>query len=73
MSDPQNSRDDMVELQSKMAFIEDTLRQLDVRMAEHQSQIDRLEVWCRTLAKRVRETDTDGANGRGGHEPPPHY
>ena len=73
MSDVPNTREDMVELQSKVAFIEDTMRALDVRMVEQQKQMDRLEVWCRTLAKRMRDTDTGGANTPGGHELPPHY
>lgn len=62
----------LTDIESKIAFIEDTMRAIDVRMVEHQHQLDRLEVWCQTLARRMREHN-QGGPGSDGHEIPPHY
>lgn len=72
MSDEPATRSEMIELQTKMAFIEDTMRSVDVRMHEHQKNLERLEKWCQTLAQRMRE-QSSGESGDGGHEVPPHY
>lgn len=72
MSNESVSRSDLVELQTKMAFIEDTMRTVDARMHEQQKQLDRLEKWCQTLAQRLRDQASDNASDDG-HEVPPHY
>ena len=72
MSNESVNRSDLIELQTKMAFIEDTMRTVDARMHEQQKQLDRLEKWCQTLAQRMRE-QTEGSGRDDGHEVPPHY
>ncbi|MEO1574500.1 MAG: SlyX family protein [Pseudomonadota bacterium] len=72
MSDEPVTRSEMIELQTKMAFIEDTMRSVDLRMHEQQKHIEKLEKWCQTLAQRMREQSANGA-GDDGHEVPPHY
>lgn len=69
MSNDQSDRSDLVELQTRIAYIEDTMRAIDVRMIEHQNQIDRLEVWCKDIARRMRNASPSNDD----HEVPPHY
>ncbi|MEM6639919.1 MAG: SlyX family protein [Pseudomonadota bacterium] len=62
----------LVEIETKLAFIEDVMRDIDVRMVEHQKHLERLEIWCQTLAKRMRDQGQNGPSGSG-YEVPPHY
>lgn len=61
----------LTELETKVAFIEQTMHTLDQRMIEQQQAIDKLETWCKTLADRMRQA-SEGPTGNG-FEIPPHY
>ena len=66
------TRASMTDLETKVAFIEATMQTLDERIVEQQAQLNQLEVWCKTLAKRMREAGSSGT-GNDGYEVPPHY
>ena len=66
------TRASMTELETKVAFIEATMQTLDERIVEQQAQLNQLEVWCKTLARRMREAGSSGS-GSDGYEVPPHY
>ncbi|CBL43727.1 SlyX protein [gamma proteobacterium HdN1] len=61
------------ELEIKVAYLEDALRQLDDEVWRQQRQIEALETLCKKLAQDM-QTITDRA-GAAGTEPeiPPHY
>jgi SlyX protein len=63
----------LIELETKLAFQEDTLQQLHSVICEQQKQIDRLELTCKLLKERLKEVETAGGNDPGRQEIPPHY
>lgn len=69
--------DRLIEIESKIAFQEDLLQELNKTVYEQQKKIDRLETICQALADHVREltrTVTEGQRAGGAvDERPPHY
>lgn len=64
------SERDIETLQTRLAYSEATIAQLDEALVGQQARIDRLEARVEALVEEVRE----GASGEEpDHQPPPHY
>lgn len=64
----------IVELESKLAFQEDTVNSLNNELLEHQKRIDRLTQQVMLLAEKLRNLPDDQGILRPEEEPPPpHY
>ena len=65
----------LIELETKFAYQEETLRMLNEVVTAQQGQIERLSLICRQLVERVRAGDTGGGavKGTAAEEVPPHY
>ena len=62
----------LIDLQSRLAYQEDTLRQLDAVTIRQAAQIERLEMAMQEFSRRI-DGALQGARNEAGHEPPPHY
>lgn len=64
----------LIELESRLAFQDDTIESLNDAVIRQQQQIERLEIISNTLAERLRGlSDTAGSDQGPEHEVPPHY
>ncbi|MCF6224832.1 MAG: SlyX family protein [Xanthomonadales bacterium] len=64
----------LIELESRLAFQDDLIENLNEAVIRQQQQIERLELISKTLAERLRGlSDSAGADDGQGHEVPPHY
>ena len=64
----------IVELESKLAFQEDTVNSLSNELLEHQKKIDRLQQEVMLLAEKLRNLPDEQGILRPEEEPPPqHY
>ena len=65
----------LIELETRVAFQEDTLQQLNEVVTEQDSYIQSLQVQVQSLAKKLDEMSQvlDQPAGKVGNEPPPHY
>ena len=64
--------DDIVELQTKLAFQESLLEDLNQVITDQQQQLSRLELTLGTLKVQVQTMQTNDISNNG-NEPPPHY
>lgn len=62
----------LIELETKMAYQEETLRTLNDVVTRQQAEIDQLRLICRQLIERVRSGD-GAVKGALADEVPPHY
>jgi SlyX protein len=62
----------IIDLQTRVLFQEDTLQELDDIIAKQQRQIDQLSQYCRLLKDSV-EGLKGGEEGEVSNDPPPHY
>lgn len=65
--------DRLVEVETKLAYQEDTIQQLNDVVCKQQDQIDDLLLKYELLISRVKELDVDGPGEALGAEKPPHY
>jgi SlyX protein len=64
----------LIELESKLAFQEDTVNSLNNELHEHQKRIEKLQQQVMLLADKLRQLPDDNGNGLVEQEPPPpHY
>ena len=63
----------LIELETKLAYLEETLQVLNQVVARQQKQIDTLEALCRELAERARNSAEGVFRGTAADEVPPHY
>lgn len=63
----------LIELETKLAYLEDTLQVLNQVVARQQRQIDQLEATCRELLERARNASETVFRGTPADEVPPHY
>jgi len=64
----------LIELETRIAFQEDTIQQLSDVIYRQQKQIDKLEQICKLLGERLQEMATgDFINPSPADEKPPHY
>ncbi|HFD91995.1 MAG TPA: SlyX family protein [Gammaproteobacteria bacterium] len=61
------------ELETKVAYQEHTLQQLNEVIARQQQQIDQLETTCELLIERIKAVVEVAQAGSDGDERPPHY
>ncbi len=65
--------DRLVEVETKLAYQEDTIQQLNDVICRQQDQIDALLVKCELLVSRMKELDVDQPDDKPVDERPPHY
>ncbi len=63
----------VMELQSKIAYQEDSIQELGAVVIAMQKQIDSLELTCQELKDRMREVSGSLGGGSDHDEKPPHY
>lgn len=63
--------DRIVELESRLAFQDDTIQALNDALVEQQKLIERLQLHMQALAKRQEEASS--FSGAQEEAPPPHY
>lgn len=63
----------LIELETKLAYQEDTIRQLNDVVCRQQDQIDRLLEKCSLLSSRTEELAAKLPDDSDGVELPPHY
>ncbi len=62
-----------IDIETKLAFQEDALRQLNEALSDQQSRVADLERLCRELALRMARMNEGGEKGSAADEIPPHY
>lgn len=68
------SDDRLIEIETKLAFQEDTIQALNAALCRQQKQIDQLEATLALLVERYRQLSLEqDAGGKPAHEIPPHY
>jgi len=67
------SEDVIMDLQSKVAYQEDSIQELGAVIIAMQKQIDGLEICCQELRDRMREVSGSLGGGSDHDEKPPHY
>ena len=65
--------DDLIELQTKLAFQEDAIDALNAVVAAHESRISALERSQLALTEQLRTLAASISLERGQEPPPPHY
>lgn len=66
-------QDELIELQTKLAFLEDTIDALNVTAADQENRIRALEHSQKAVAEQLRGISASLAIERGSEPPPPHY
>ena len=61
------------ELETKIAYQEHTIQELNDVIYEQQQQIDRIEIMCKHLMDRIQTLSDSGTNEQPGNDRPPHY
>lgn len=67
------NEDRLIDLETRFAYQEETLRVLNEVVTRQQQQIERLELTCRQLLERVERVGDGGVKGSLQDEVPPHY
>lgn len=66
--------DDRIEpLESKLAYLEKTVSDLDAMVFEYGRKTERLEAAIREMARRLTEVGAEKGSGTPASERPPHY
>lgn len=68
-------QEELIELQTKLAFQEQTLAELNNVLISQQQQIDRLQLQIKMYEDRLSEVEESAPllSGQGQDEKPPHY
>lgn len=61
------------ELQTKVAFQEDTIEQLNQALADQQQQIELLEYKLKHVIDKLKQLEPASVGSEGDEPPPPHY
>lgn len=71
----QRLSDELIELQTRVTFQEDTLHQLNIIVTQQDQEIRQLQLQLHTLAKRFDDALFEQEQGAGkvADERPPHY
>lgn len=68
------SEERIIELETRVAFQEHSLQELNDALCSQQEQIRRLEILCRHLQNQIRDMEGRGDGGTAvAQERPPHY
>ncbi len=66
--------DRLIEIETKLAFHEDTIQALNTVVCQQQKQIEQLEAMVTLLIDRYRQLSAEAGGGdKPTHEIPPHY
>lgn len=65
--------DRLIDIETKIAYQEDLLQELNKIIYQQQKKIDRLEAVCDALTGHVQELSEAVAEGGATNERPPHY
>lgn len=63
----------LVDIETKVAYQEDTIMQLNDVVCQQQKQIAQLETTCKLLIDRIKEVSAAADAGKTEIEIPPHY
>ncbi|EGG99737.1 hypothetical protein imdm_746 [gamma proteobacterium IMCC2047] len=63
----------LIEIETKVAYQEHTIAELNDVIYRQQQQIDQLERLCKALTDRVQDMAESATTEKTGHEKPPHY
>jgi len=63
----------LIDLQTRLAYQEETLEQLNRIVTRQQDEIDRLRRQLELLGERLREIRPSPVGAAGDEPPPPHY
>ncbi len=66
-------QEQVIELQTRLLFQEDSLQALDDVIARQQKQIDDLTRYCQLLKEGIAASSNQDEGGDVAHELPPHY
>lgn len=64
---------EIIDLQSRIAFQEDAIHQLNLTVSQMQNQIDNLQLAIKELHLRIQNLSPPEGSGGATHEIPPHY
>ena len=67
------SQTQLIEIETKLAYQEDTIAQLNDALYSQQKQISELERTCNLLLDRIKAISEPGPGGKPADEIPPHY
>jgi SlyX protein len=71
---PQDTDDRLVDLETRLAYQDETLRVLSDTVARQQREIDRLQSLCRQMLERLKAQKDDALPPNSpDEEVPPHY
>lgn len=65
--------DRLVNIETKIAFQEDMIDELNKVVYQQQQKLNQLEALCKSLARQIQSQDEAGNAGNLDNEPPPHY
>ena len=67
------NEDRFVDIESKIAFHENTIKELNDVVCDQQKQIDRLNLTCRQLTDQIKKMSGISSGGDLVDDRPPHY
>jgi len=67
------TEDRFVTIETKLAYQEDLIEELNKIVYQQQQQLSQLQAVCTTLARHIQSLAESGGEGRAGNERPPHY
>ncbi len=67
------SEEQIIELESRLAFQDDSIEQLSETVARQQRQIDDLTRMVKIINKQLKSTSQDSGPSTADEPPPPHY
>jgi SlyX protein len=69
----QELNDQIEQLQTKLAFQEDTIEQLNVALTSQQQQLDKLAFSVKHIVDKVKQIQPSNIASQEEETPPPHY
>lgn len=63
----------LINIESKIAFQEDLIDELNKTLYQQQLRMDKLEATCEALARHIAALSESAQGGRPADERPPHY
>ena len=63
----------LVNIETKIAFQEDLVEELNKVVYQQQQKLNQLEAVCASLARRIQYQAEDGSESKPVNERPPHY
>lgn len=67
------SEERLINIETKMTDLEDTVQVLNSTVYQQQKKIDQLQAVCESLVAHVRELSESAREGGAANERPPHY